>query len=80
MMRLSWSLPCAHTTKLINCKCASTFFSLSIDIWEFWCNIKGLEIVGQIVIYNYQSDKFMKEMFFLKMKKDLQNILLERII
>ena len=48
MMRLNWSLPCVHTTKLINCKYANIFFSLSVDIKEFFKNIKGLEIVNHM--------------------------------
>ena len=71
MMHLNWSLPCVHTTKLINYKYANTYFTLSVDIKEFCWNIKGLEIVDQIVIYNYQSNKCMKEMPLLKMKKEI---------
>ena len=64
-MSLNWLLPSLHTTKSINCKYVNTFFNLSVDIKEFCLNIKGLEIVGQIVIYNYQSNKCMKEMLLL---------------
>ena len=67
-MRLNWSLPCVHTKTLVNCQYANTFFSLSVDIYEFCWNIKGLDVVGQIVIYSYQSNKCMKKMFLLKMK------------
>ena len=81
MMRLNWSLPCVHTTKLVNCKYANIFFCLSFVIQEFCWNIKGLKVVGQIQLLN----KYMKEMFVLKIKtdffvKDLKNILLERTI
>ena len=93
MIRLNWLLPRVHTTKLINCKYANKFFSLSVAIKEFCLNIKELKIVGQIVIYSYQSNTCMTEMFSCRTKcllkfaqneetvfvKDL-SILLERFI
>ena len=64
MMRLNWSLPCVHTTKFVNYKYANIFFCLSVDIYEFCWNIKGLEVVGQIQL----SNKCMTEIFLPKMK------------
>ena len=55
-MRLNWSLPRIHITELIDCKYVNTFFSRLVDIEELCSNIKGLEIVGQIVIYIYQNE------------------------
>ena len=39
----------------MECKYAKIFFSLLVDIYNFFSNFKGLEIVGIIVIYNYQN-------------------------
>ena len=52
MIRLNWSLPCVHTTKLVSCKYANIFFFLSVDIKKFCWNIKGLEVLGQIQLSN----------------------------
>ena len=60
-MRFNWSLPGIRTTKLIDCKYANAFFSLQVDMQKFFCYIKGLEIIGQIVIHICQSYKCMKE-------------------
>ena len=48
MIYLNWPLAFVHTTKLINCKYANIFFSLPVDIKEFFKNIKGLEIVNHM--------------------------------
>ena len=54
-MRLDWSLPRIHSTKLTDCKYENTYFRLLVDAQKFCSKIKVLEIFGQIVTYNQQN-------------------------
>ena len=55
MMRPNWSLIPIHTAKLIDYIYVNTFFSPLVDTYKFYSNIKGIEIVAQIVIYSMQN-------------------------
>ena len=62
MMHLNWSLPCVHSTKLINCK----YVILFVTFPSIYRNFVGISRTWKCLVkYSYQC---MKEIFLLKMK------------
>ena len=62
MMHLNWSLPCVHSTKLINCK----YVILFVTFPSIYRNFVGISRTWKCLVKcSYQC---MKEIFLLKMK------------